>query len=401
MLALDPRQWRQGEGSRRGAATPLGTEAVTKPAPAGYLFIMRLLVSGSHRGACAALALLWTASACDSPVAGPDEQVTQLEGRLIFGLDVASSEWPNNLAELRAIRPDGTDGFTYRAAAAAYMNPSPQGTHVAFFNGDQLFVGNSDGITLTHELADGFDYFDDTHWSADGSWVAYHRRKVSGTIALGVVSRTGTPATDVNALFAETVPCAGGDPETIPLIFRHFTVDRMAFMWSRCGAPNVYYSIKPDGTELLETANASPQWISPDGSRVLYLVAGVPWASDLDGENAGALSTSGGVFLSSDWMLPYPWSPDGNSIVLLRMVGTCVQPHLLAADGSNERPLADEGCWMFHSWSPDGQWIAATRTDVHQGAVLHLLKRDGSEQRTLTLGASTMRVMDVAWLATP
>lgn len=362
---------------------------------------MRLFQLGPHRAALA-LALLLVASGCDSSVSGPGENVEQLEGRLIYGLDDPESGWPNNMSQLRSVLTDGSDPRTYHASDAAYLSPSPDGTRVVFQWLDAVFVGDVQSVTRTHELDDTYDYVTEKQWSPDGSWVAYHRRRFDGNaIGLEVASATGPTLTKVNELFAAAVPCAGGDPETIPLVFRQWTSSRMVFMWSRCGQPDLHYSINPDGTDLQEIANSSPRWLSPDGSRVLYLLAGVPWASDPDGGNAVALSTSGGQFFSSDWMLPYPWSPDGASIVLLRTIDTCEQPHLIAADGSSERPLADEGCWMFHSWSPDGQWVAATRTDTHVGAVIYLFKRDGSAQRTLTVAAPSLKVMDVAWLPEP
>lgn len=369
---------------------------------------MGLFANGPHCRAPAALALLLLASGCDSSVVGPGGNAQQLAGRLIYGLDDSTSGWPNSLPELRSIRPDGSDPQIYYASFSAYLNPAPDGQHVAFSSANGMAIGDGAGITFTHEVVDGYTgTAGGMHWSPDAAWVAYRRGKTrwlgsnrtTTDYALYVVSLAGTPPANVSALLAEEVPCGGGDPIAASLTFRQFTLDRMQFLWRRCGYPDRHYSIKPDGTDLLEIEDSGTGWISPDKSRVLYLYAGTPWTSDLDGGNAVVLSTSG-TFSSSDWMLPYPWSPDGSYVALLRSGETCATPYVLAADGSSERPLAEEGCWMFHSWSPDGQWVAATRVDS-VGAVIYLLKRDGSEQRSVTVAGPSLKVMDVAWLSEP
>lgn len=348
------------------------------------------------------VALLLVSVGCDSTPVEPGDRALR-EGRLIYGLDTPESGWPNKMLSLRSIRPDGEDDRIYHAELAAYLNPSPDGKKVAFVGSGAIRVGDGGGVTLTHVPDDAYEFTDgETNWSPDGSWLAYERGNSAGSASgLGVVSMAGA-AVAVNDSFAAAVPCAGGDPIAVPLNFIRWKSNRIEFQWYRCGIGALQYSIKPDGSELVEIVGSSRRWLAPDESRVLYVQGGKPWISDPDGGNAIELITPG-EYTWSGWMLPYMWSPDGEFVTLLRTdAGTCdSQPYLIAVDGSGGRPLSDVGCWMFHSWSPDGEWVAATRTDEAVSARIYLFKRDGSDERIVYLGVAGMKVMDVAWLPAP
>jgi Tol biopolymer transport system component len=150
------------------------------------------------------------------------------------------------------------------------------------------------------------------------------------------------------------------------------------------------YTINVDGsgeTRLTDTPglNGFPSW-SPDGEKITF-------ASDRDGGNwelyvmdADASEQRRLTNTPEDESVS-AWSPDGEKIAYAIDVIENPSIHVMNADGSNRRRLAD-GNWP--TWSPDGQKIAYT---MYSGEVPYLavMNADGSGQRSL--GASVVQRM--------
>jgi TolB protein len=103
--------------------------------------------------------------------------------------------------------------------------------------------------------------------------------------------------------------------------------------------------------------------LSPDGTRVLYLVG--PWTStalvvaDTDGSHARTLA--GGRAMSTAWN--GAWSPDGARVAYAYGDSSRrLQVHIVKSDGSGDRAVThtspEEGSAQMPAWSPDGRRLA-------------------------------------------
>ncbi len=142
------------------------------------------------------------------------------------------------------------------------------------------------------------------------------------------------------------------------------------------------YTINVDGsgeTRLTDSPGLDgfPSW-SPDGERIAFASdrGGGNWelyVMDADGSEQRRLTNT-----PQDESVS-AWSPDGEKIAYAIDVIENPSIHVMNADGTNRRRLA-EGNWP--TWSPDGEKIAYT---VYSGEVPYLavMNADGSEQRRL------------------
>ncbi|HEX5083920.1 MAG TPA: S9 family peptidase, partial [Blastocatellia bacterium] len=109
--------------------------------------------------------------------------------------------------------------------------------------------------------------------------------------------------------------------------------------------------------------------ISPDGSRVAYVVTDVDKNLNRGKRSVWVIPASGGSpnqLITSDKNDFSPrWSPDGKWIAFLSTREGAPQIYVAGADGSNARKVtsAPEGVSEF-IWSPDGRMFAFT-TDVY------------------------------------
>lgn len=113
--------------------------------------------------------------------------------------------------------------------------------------------------------------------------------------------------------------------------------------------------------------------VSPDGRRIAYNKSYLVYIADADGSNPRRVNETPGHTFQ---FIP-TWSPDGQWLLFLSGQHYKCHPHLVRADGTGLRKLADRGTYTstmqplkfpdFHSassdlpaWSPDSRWVYYT-----------------------------------------
>ncbi|HEX2489859.1 MAG TPA: S9 family peptidase, partial [Blastocatellia bacterium] len=120
--------------------------------------------------------------------------------------------------------------------------------------------------------------------------------------------------------------------------------------------------------DLMAIKRVGDAQLSPDGSRVVYVVADVDKNLNRSKRSVWAVPTSGGSpqqLITSDKNDFSPrWSADGKWIAFLSTREGAPQIYVAGADGSNPRKITSvpEGVSEF-IWSPNGKMFAFT-TDV-------------------------------------
>jgi TolB protein len=91
-----------------------------------------------------------------------------------------------------------------------------------------------------------------------------------------------------------------------------------------------------------------------------------------------------GVKRINDYGLDPDWSPDGEKISYIEVVGGHYEIFVMNADGSGRKQLtSSSGADLYQTWSPDGTKIAfISKRDGN--AELYVMNADGSEQTRLT-----------------
>lgn len=89
------------------------------------------------------------------------------------------------------------------------------------------------------------------------------------------------------------------------------------------------------------------------------------------------------------------WSPDGQQIAFYSQRDRRIDVHVMNADGSGLRRLAETGNtgkYLYPAWSPDGEWIAYA-SSYQRDAGVYLIRPDGSGLHRLT----TFRASLIVW----
>ena len=138
---------------------------------------------------------------------------------------------------------------------------------------------------------------------------------------------------------------------------------------------------------------------SPDGSRIAYHKNYQVYLANSDGSEAVRVETG------NDFNFVPTWSPDGQWLLFVSGEHYDCHPHLVRADGTGLRKLADRGGYRgvtefldvpdFHGgssdvpvWSPDGQSIFFTAL-VDEAVELHRATLDGNVTRLTHSPAGT------------
>jgi len=136
------------------------------------------------------------------------------------------------------------------------------------------------------------------------------------------------------------------------------------------------FSMKLDGSDKRDLSTGESGFTygysaSPDGRRITYHKNYQVFLADADGSNAKRIDTGDSFHFCPTW------SPDGRWLTFLAGDHYKCDPHLVAADGSGLRKLADRGPYRgvvevldtpdFHSessdvpvWSADSRWVYFT-----------------------------------------
>jgi TolB protein len=139
---------------------------------------------------------------------------------------------------------------------------------------------------------------------------------------------------------------------------------------------------------------------SPDGKRVAYHKDYQVFLADADGTNARRVETG------HPFNFCPTWSPDGAEVLFLSGEHYDCHPHLVRADGTGLRKLADRGGYKgvvefldvpdFHggssdipAWAPDGKAVFYTAR-VGSAVELFRASRDGKAERLTTSPAGTL-----------
>jgi Tol biopolymer transport system component len=113
--------------------------------------------------------------------------------------------------------------------------------------------------------------------------------------------------------------------------------------------------------------------VSPDGRHITYNKDYLVYIAEMDGSNPRRVDE----ILEHTFQFVPTWSPDGQWILFLAGQHYQCHPHLVRADGTGLRKLADRGSYKgvmeplkvrdFHSsssdlptWSPDSKWVYYT-----------------------------------------
>ena len=116
--------------------------------------------------------------------------------------------------------------------------------------------------------------------------------------------------------------------------------------------------------------------VSPDGRTIVFDLVGDLYTLPVAGGKATRL-TSGPAFDGQP-----RWAPDGRTIVFASDRSGAENLWLMDADGGNQRALTkgDKNQYVSPEWTPDGQYIAVSRTttDIRASTYeLYLIHRDG------------------------
>jgi len=287
---------------------------------------------------------------------------------------------------------------------------SPDGRRIAFSanrdNGGSrdLYLVNIDGSERRRIVTCDQQHCNSPSWSADGSRIAFERRKLEKG-AIGVIPGASRPyvydanSGQASALFTDTQYVAS------------------APRWSTAGETLSYYDTiqsiltvfdLSSGTtvEVPSVLGDAPAW-APDGKSFLL--------SDL-------VSGGGGRFqqlLRFDYatvtltpVMPYTdtndygaaWSPAGGGIVFGRQAADSFsaasgvaffgpQVWIVGADGLNPRALTTDTEYSHAgmNWSPDGRWISFVRTNlrtINPIPEVWMIQPDGSGARNVARDAT-------------
>ncbi|MGE0127158.1 MAG: prolyl oligopeptidase family serine peptidase [Blastocatellales bacterium] len=155
--------------------------------------------------------------------------------------------------------------------------------------------------------------------------------------------------------------------------------------------------------DLMAVKRLSDAQISPDGSRVAYVVSDVDKNLNRSKRNVWVVPTSGGQpqqLITSDKNDFSPrWSADGKSLAFISTREGAPQIFVAGADGSNPRKVtnAPEGVGEF-IWSPNGKLFAFV-TDVYPecGSLNCVARRSELEEKSKVKAVVTDKLLYRHW----
>ena len=148
------------------------------------------------------------------------------------------------------------------------------------------------------------------------------------------------------------------------------------------------FALNPGGTETKLVEGSSPA-VSPDGSRVAYVLSRNIWVINADGTGNRQLTTD------SKFNDDPAWSPEGTRIAFSAGSPGAFDDadiFVMNADGSGTTNLTNTQSGLSETdpaWSPDGTRIAYTRSTCDPGGAggtvcVFVMNADGTNQQNLT-----------------
>ena len=226
---------------------------------------------------------------------------------------------------------------------------------------DRIVVGldgaTTGTVTVLPEDAFGLDL------SSDGATIAF----VTEVDGENHVATIGFDGTGLRLLGPGTEPALSPDGSRIAFVLQ-----------------DDVYVMNADGSAVRKLTGSPhvdefPQW-SPDGTTIVYDNFGsqAPESSGLSPSSSIMTIPSGGgtptkISRNPDYDAEPAFSPDGSQIAFLRGLGRGVGLWVMDANGGYARPLTQGGGVLAAPrWSPDGTKIAFTQYTVSWRADLHL-----------------------------
>ena len=220
---------------------------------------------------------------------------------------------------------------------------------------------NADGTNQVR-LTNNSVVDDQSHWSPDGTKIAFVSQTASGGSAIFMMNADGTNKVEITRINV------GGPISWSP------DGNRIAFQDT--SPPNAHIAIVDINGSNRRNLTDSPQYESepswsPDGSQILFtkLVSGSPLLHTIrpDGTNLQALPNGSGADFSPKW------SPSGNKIAfLVNVFDFWISIFTANADGTNRQffdgcgPTLVDNCGTDRlgiNWSPDGTKIVFDVSD--------------------------------------
>lgn len=253
---------------------------------------------------------------------------------------------------------------------------SPDGTRIAFSRYGEMDassaiyladVGGGNEELLLEDAAGPV-------WSPDGTRIAFSNLDpFAGGAALGVIEVASGEALEL----ADEGSAPRWSPDGTRIAF---TVEDIDFAGFDDVPPSELHIVNADGTGLRTLAEAAPfaaapTW-SPDATLIAFAAlpdgaeGGDPLSQemvikvyDLADDSARIVAEIAGSSLSEP-----TWSPDGERLAFVAMSTGLFRTSAAIAIGTPDGGAADQigtlenGYYMAPLWSPDGAWIAVTRT---------------------------------------
>jgi hypothetical protein len=233
-------------------------------------------------------------------------------------------------------------------------------------------------------------------WTHDGKWIVYHSHR----------SRQPVPSYDSEGSTDDLFLRSAGNPLGKELRLTDFGWEvgladwspdgrKLVFCsWERGGTPGLskpwVLTIDPQSGKLVRTERLplpkplegaeEASW-SPNGTDIaIEEKTGedrrILWIVSVDGKSAQKLfdyrsSTYGGI----------AWSPDGKTIFYAGLAANRMQLFAIPRSGGEPRRLTNDAANLLHPWvSPNGRWIACTRSEVSK-EIWRLKLRQGPDGR--------------------
>ena len=288
------------------------------------------------------------------------------------------------------------------AAAPAQAAYPGQNGRIAFASGGfprALVTIEPDGSGSTKIVDQG----DDPAWSPDGTKIAYTAPPtLTHGPQLAIVDADGT-GTVFPTGTADNESQPSWSPDGSKIVFTRFVPDGSFFVFD-------LFVMNADGTgqtRLTDSraddpgfAATEPAW-SPDGTRIAFTrtitqSGNQPldeeiYVINVDGTDLTRLTHNPATTVLANDLSP-AWSPDGTQIVFSSRREGSYGVHVMNADGTGLRRVAEAPQASFPAWSPDGERLAFANP-FHD---IHTVRVDGTGLENVT-GTPSVSELNPDW----